>query len=271
MPTTIKINGAFDVKALRRSMELLTIAHPSLRTVVDFTRVQQRVVSEADAASCFELREVAAADMATAINIIEKDSIRAFDLAGLIVWRATLVSLQDGVEGASESGVKLLMLNQHHLGSDGGSRTVMRQQLLRTYRAVLLGLPNPLPTFPFTYPQWAQWQRISLEDHGGMEEQLEYWKTELADLQGLELPLDKTRPQVLSNRGAKLKLKIDPAKAAAFREQLKTIGSHLTPFTGCLALFMVMLSRYMGKDGFAVGVAMANRGHEGMKEMIGCK
>lgn len=102
-----------------------------------------------------------------------------------------------------------------------------------------------------------------------MEEQLEYWKAELSDLQGLALPLDRPRPQVLSNRGAKLTLIIDPTKAALFRETLKSISSNLSPFTGCLALFMVMLSRYMGKDGFAVGVAMANRGHEGMKAMIG--
>ena len=61
--------------------------------------------------------------------------------------------------GNGDGGLKLLLLNQHHLGSDGGSRTVMRQQLLRIYRAVYLGLEHiPVPRFPFTYPQWAQWQ-----------------------------------------------------------------------------------------------------------------
>ena len=151
MPTTIKIDGAFDPAALRKSMELLTIAHPSLRTVVDFQQMRQRVLPEAEAASCFELRELDADDMAAAIKIIEQDSIREFELAGPVVFRGTLVTLKDGGEGASATGVRLLLLNQHHLGSDGGSRTVMRQQLLRTYRAVLLGLPDmPLPKFSFT-------------------------------------------------------------------------------------------------------------------------
>ena len=103
---------------------------------------------------------------------------------------------------------RYLLLNLHHVASDGWSRTELRRQVLRAYRhahAAAAGAGDAAESAcgregevtALSYVDWTLWQRQWLERRGGLEAQLAYWRKELAELEGLELPLDHARSVTL--------------------------------------------------------------------------
>ena len=55
---------------------------------------------------------------------------------------------------------------------------------------------QPLPPLPLRYVDWAFWQRRALATTV-LDEQLAFWRRELASVPALELPTDRPRPPVL--------------------------------------------------------------------------
>lgn len=87
------------------------------------------------------------------------------------------------------------------------------------------------------------------------------------DLQVLDLPLDHTRPAVLSSRGARIPVQISSELTSQFTDLMAKANSNL--FVGLLSLYMSLLHLWGGGDHFAIGIAMANRQHEGLEHLVG--
>ena len=83
----------------------------------------------------------------------------------------------------------------------------------------------------------------------------------------LNLPTDKPRPAVLSARGARIPILIDSTLTAQFTRFVSEKGANL--YAGLIAVYMLLLHRIGGGDDFAIGIALANRHHEGMQNLIG--
>jgi len=80
-----------------------------------------------------------------------------------------------------------------------------------------------LPKLPVQYADFAAWQRDRLSQ-AVAEDQLSYWRRQLADVPPLELPTDHARPAVRTPAGA-LHAFLVPAEVAA---RLKELGRHRT-------------------------------------------
>ena len=106
--------------------------------------------------------------------------------------------LQVEVVHCEEDGKYYVLVNCHHLGSDGWSITEHRRQIANCYRSFLLGSGDGMPQLPVDFVDFTLFQRQVLDDVGAL--QMQYWKEELDDLPHLDLPLDKPRPSVLSDR-----------------------------------------------------------------------
>src|SRR5690606_17392098 len=88
--------------------------------------------------------------------------------------------------------------------SDGWSMGVLVREIAALYQAFAAGQPSPLPELPIQYADYAHWQREWLQGEV-LEKQLAYWRERLGDEPPvLELPTDRPRPAVRTNRGASL-------------------------------------------------------------------
>ena len=96
----------------------------------------------------------------------------------------------------------VLLLNTHHIISDGWSLGVLSQELASLYEAFAANRPSPLPELPIQYADYAVWQREFLAGEI-LDKQLAYWKQQLAGAPAsLDLPTDRPRPPMQTYRGA---------------------------------------------------------------------
>ncbi|WP_157499111.1 condensation domain-containing protein, partial [Lysobacter sp. Root604] len=142
LPMALRLTGSVDRDALRQALDGLVARHEGLRT---------RFVAE-DGVPCqlvmpagqgFALREEIAASQDAVEQAIADELATPFDLANgpMIRGRLLRVSEQEHV----------LVLNQHHIVSDGWSNAVMVRELAALYRAACLGEADGLAPLPIQY------------------------------------------------------------------------------------------------------------------------
>src|SRR5256885_13745674 len=134
------------------------------------------------------------------------------------------------------------------------------------YSALVAGRAAELPALALQYADYAVWQHQWLAGEV-LDEQLDYWRGKLANLSTLELPTDRTRPAVQSNRGARLESVLPQSLAEAVKALGHVAGT--TPFMTLLAAFQVLLHRYSGVEDIVVGTPIAGRRRAQLEGPIG--
>ncbi len=87
--------------------------------------------------------------------------------------------------------------NASHSVSDGWSMGIFWNELSAIWSAFAQGRPSPLPELPLQYADFALWQREWLQG-AVLDEQLSFWKKNLAGAPVTELPHDFARPAIQS-------------------------------------------------------------------------
>ncbi|MFD3658968.1 condensation domain-containing protein, partial [Streptomyces sp. NPDC058620] len=191
-------------------------------------------------------------------RLVATDALAAFDLATGPLVRAFLIRLADEEH--------VLALSMQHVVFDEWSGRILRRELAALYEAFRVGRPDPLPPLPVQYADFAVWQRTWL-DGEVLEQQLDYWRANLAGLPQLELPTDRPRPPVRSTEGAATRFTVSAETADALRAVAREGGA--TMFMTLLAAFDVLLSRYAGSEDVVVGTPVANRNRAETEDLIG--
>ncbi|RKH60621.1 condensation domain-containing protein, partial [Corallococcus aberystwythensis] len=262
MPTAVRLTGAVDTDALGRALALLVERHDTLRTT-------------------FQEREGGAVQLIASTGEVP---LEVMDLQGLPVTEREAEAQRRVVELAQQpfsleqgpllrtvlmllgNGEQVLLVDQHHIVSDGWSMGVLVHELAMLYRACLEGQPSPLKPLPIQYADWAAWQKDWLQG-AELERQLTYWKNRLNPHALLELPQDKPRPALMSSKGERQVMHLSPALTQA----LKALGQRegRTLFVTLLSAFNVLLSRYTGQDDIVVGTPIAGRPRAEVEGLIG--
>jgi non-ribosomal peptide synthetase component F len=230
----------------------------ALRTK-DGEPVQRIVASARCLLSVEDLRGVEAARRADELESRRQaHGAQPFDLGEPPLLRAALWQLGDEEQ--------VLQLVIHHIGSDGWSQGVLNRELGALYAAALDGRPAALPVLPLQYADYALWQRETLSGPA-LQTQLDYWRTQLADLSVLALPTDHARPAQPSYRGAVLRFEVDARLTSGLRALAREAGGTL--YMVLLAAFKVLLARTSGQDDIAVGTPVAGRGQVELEGLIG--
>jgi hypothetical protein len=262
IPWAIQLNGKLDVSALQQSLEAIVARHEVLRTCfieVDGEPVQVIRASIPFACTLLDLSAHPQENRESEIQrLLDAEASKAFDLKQAPLLRALLLKLS-GQE-------HILLVTLHHSVADGWSMRVFRQELANFYSAFSQDQASVLPELPIQYADYAVWQREWLQGEV-LERQLSYWKTQLADLNVLELPLDKPRPKQPSYRGARATIHL----SAALTRGLKALSQqqNVTLFMTLLAALKVLLHRYSGQDDIVVGTAIAGRNRQELENLIG--
>ncbi len=191
-----------------------------------------------------------------------------FDLA--VDWpvRTRLIEIGTG-SGTSEY---ILAVVLHHVASDGESLGPLVTDLTAAYLARAAGTEPSFEPLPVQYADYAIWQRRALGDVDDaasvMGAQLEYWSAHLAGMPDLlELPTDRPRPAVASQRGSRVSFTI-PADVTT---RIDTVADEfgVTPFMVLHAALAVLLADLSGTDDVAIGTPIAGRGAAVLDPLVG--
>ncbi|MCG8364971.1 MAG: condensation domain-containing protein, partial [Pseudanabaenales cyanobacterium] len=264
VPAAIHLSGCLHVAALEQAVTEIVRRHEILRTTfptVNGSPVQMIAADSSMAINILDLQALSAqARTAQAQQWVMEEARRPFDLARGPLFRVVLLRL------AADSHI--LLVNLHHIISDGWSRRVVFiQELATLYESFTQNKPSPLPELPIQYVDFAHWQRRRLTGEV-LETYLSYWRQELADpLPVLDLPTDRLRPPIQTFRGDHMCFTL----SADLTEKLKALSrqSGATLFMTLLAAFATLLSRYSGQEDISVGSAIANRSRNELEPMIG--
>ncbi|MHC0062934.1 amino acid adenylation domain-containing protein [Nostoc sp. UIC 10890] len=271
MSTALELEGKLNIEALRASFDYLVDRHAILRTYFPALEGEAQVVVQnledievlaMPAAGCAyaDLQSLNLQTQAETVQrLSDNHAQEPFDLNTGPLFKAKLLQL-----GEQKN---VLLINMHHIISDGWSMGVFKREWEQTYAALAAGNAPNLSPLPIQYSDYAAWQRNWLQGEI-LENQENYWKQQLGDAPRLlDLPTDHPRPAQQSYQGGREEYRL----SHEVTQRLKAISQQqgVTLFMTLLTAFSILLSRYSRQEDLCIGSAIANRTHSHTESLIG--
>ncbi|MGC4098053.1 MAG: amino acid adenylation domain-containing protein [Nitrospira sp.] len=259
----VRLRGPLNREATAQSLDEIVRRHEVLRTTFDEVGGELVQVIADDRPIDLPVvdysMEPPSWREASAVAAARADAHRPFDLRTGPLMRVRLLKL-----GPQDH---MLVLTLHHIVCDGWSSQILAREFVALYEAFDAGLPSPLPPLPIQYADYAVWQREWLQGPV-IEERLAYWKEKLKGrLPVLDLPTDRPRPAVQSDRGARFPFSLSRTLTDRLSALSRRQGATL--FMTLAAAFQVFLMRYSGMEDFCIGTPVANRPKRETESLIG--
>ncbi|TCP57969.1 amino acid adenylation domain-containing protein [Tumebacillus sp. BK434] len=263
MPAALRLCGPLQTAALGAALQEIVRRHETLRTTfrLQDDELMQMVKSEQE--HHLPLHDLTRLDEsereAQLIALVREAACLPFDLSAGPLFRTDLYQVQDEEH--------ILLLNLHHIISDGWSMGVLVRELSALYGAFVDGKPSPLEELPFQYADYAHFQRDWMQGEA-LDEMIQFWKNELGlEPPALQLPTDHPRPPGPSVSGETIAFALprelnEPLQALCQTEQA-------TPFMVLAAVFQTLLYRYTGQTDLRIGTPVAGRDAEEVEPLIG--
>lgn len=268
LPVVLRLRGTLDAEALGRAIGEIARRHDTLRTVFAVQDGQPvQVVTPFDETP-FAREPLPLTDLGrlpartreeTALAQAAEAAGRPFDLSRgpLFGGRLFRVTPTDHV----------LLLNQHHIISDGWSIGVLFRELGELYGAFAAGRPSPLDPLGLQYAGYAAAQRRRLAGEY-LAGELDHWAARLAGLPPvLDLPGDRPRPPVPTFRGGQVMVRLPPPLVEGLTGLCRR--ERVTSFMFFLAAYFALLGRYTGAGDLVVGCPIAGRTRTEVEGLIG--
>ncbi len=263
IPRPLRINGALDAEILSRTFNMILARHSVLRgsfELVNGEPVQVIAPHLEIELPLIDLQVLPPDEREAEISRLTiADADRAFDLTRAPLLRVSLLKL--------DQQEHVLLLNMHHIVSDGWSIGILVRELGAIYRAISSGAAVDLPPPPIQYADFARWQRGWLQGDV-LEKHLEYWKQQLSGAPAvLDLPAARPRPALQTMRGAHRTALLPRTLSDALSELSRSEG--VTLFMTLLAAFQTLLFRLSGQDDLVIGTPIAGRNRAELEGLIG--
>lgn len=258
-----RLTGEIDLKAFEQALHSLYERHEILRSrfvrqgdeaKVNIAPVPQKPLLFSD----ISLFASAEKDK-TITQMIDAQESKVFSLEQDELLVVQLLKL--------EANEYILLVNTHHIISDGVSQTIFIDEFSRLYDAYSRNTTASLSPVEVQYGDYAQWQRHRLKGDG-YAQQLEYWQQQLSELpQCHELPLDRPRPQSSDYSGNYhgQTLNSDTAKAL----EALCARHDVTLFMLLQSVFATMVYQASGQQDIALGTPVSCRNHPSLDSTLG--
>ncbi|THA82669.1 non-ribosomal peptide synthetase [Streptomyces sp. A0592] len=258
VPVATRIRGPLDVPALHAALQDIVDRHEVLRTVYTYQEGASEAVPRVVDGFRLPLPLTQLPDEESVRPFYDADAGAPFDLAGAVPLRARLGRL-----GAEDH---VLVLNLHHIVTDGWSMRILYTELERAY-AARTGTPaDANAPLALQYADFATWQRRRVSGDR-LESLTSFWQEELGGAAPVDLPTDRPRPPVFGHAGASRYIDLPPHLIARLREFGKSEGATL--YMTMLAGFAATLRRWTGQEDIVVGTSVSGRDHPAFSELIG--
>ena len=264
IPWATRLTGVLNVEALESALNGIVERHEILRTTYgsEGGRPFQVIVPELKLRlPVIDLSELPTAEREKeARRLAQKEASTPFDLAKDPMTRNLLLKMGDEDH--------ILVLNTHHIASDGWSTGILLRELAALYEAAVLAKPALLSELPIQYADYAVWQRNWLQGEV-LEEQLAYWKHQLRGAPPvLLLPTDRPRPPKPTFRGAMHRSLLPASLTEAIHVLSRQQGG--TAFMTMLAAFQTVILHYTKQPDIVLGTDLASRTTVQTEALIGC-
>ncbi|BAZ09546.1 amino acid adenylation domain-containing protein [Calothrix sp. NIES-4071] len=264
MSMALQLEGNLNIEALRASFAYLLRRHASLRTYFPVLEAEPQVVvhnlEDMSVLAITDLQELDSHTQAeTVLRLADSHAQEPIDLNTGPLFKAKLLQLKQQKY--------VLLINMHHIISDGWSMGVFKREWQQAYCAFAQGQAPNWEELPIQYSDYAAWQRSWLQGDI-LANQENYWFQQLSDSPPLlTLPTDHPRPALQSYLGARESYSL----SNELTQKLKIVSQKhgVTLFMTLLAAFNILLSRYSRQDDLCVGTAIANRTHSYTEGLIG--
>ncbi|MDX6695902.1 MAG: hypothetical protein QOF02_3505, partial [Blastocatellia bacterium] len=264
VPLAVRLTGRLNLHAFQQALTEVVRRHESLRTrfrLYTNEPVQEILPSpETWPLPLIDLSAISSDKReAQARRLIEAEARRPFDLAQGPVMRTHLLRLS--------TEQHIVLLNMHHIVSDGWSLQVLFQEVVNLYAAFSAGSQSPLAELAVQYADYAEWQRGWLSGEA-LDEQLNWWTEQLRDAPPvLELPTNYVRPRQPTFQGAIEEVGIREEVVRKLRDVSRREGATL--FMLLLAAWELLLWKYSGQEDVLIGTPVAGRQQLESEKLIG--
>ena len=252
-PVAWRLVGRLDLAVLEATLRELVRRHEGLRT--HFGQTEDGPVQLVGEPGEFritllDLSSLDRSDREAALEVqLAVLAEQPFDLGQGPLFRADTIKM-----GAEDH---VLLLNMHHIVSDGWSLGVLTAEISAVYGAFAVGLSSPLGNHELQYRDFAIWQRDWLKGEE-LERQLDYWRGQLQDAPAaLELPTDRPRPAEASFKAETLPVALTRTLTEALNTVARRNGATL--YMVLLAALHVVLGRWSGQKDLVLGTPIAGR------------
>ncbi|MGG1619646.1 condensation domain-containing protein, partial [Paenibacillus sp. NRS-1781] len=291
IPAVFQLSGPLNVKRVEDVFRQLVSRHAAFRTSFELVnnepvqRIQKTVPFEVEYAKVQAGRVVThtEADQQIHVQISDRDTVfeqqsvvseqlvsrevqdwvqrfvRPFDLQAAPLLRVSLLDL--GIQGGEQEQQHLIMLDMHHIISDGVSAGVLTKEFVRLYSGEVL------PPLRLQYKDYAVWQQGETRQDW-MKRQETFWLDNFrGELPVLDLPTDFTRPAVRSTAGDTVVFRLEREVSERLKELAAQTGSTL--YMVLLAAYTALLHHYTGQEDIIVGTPIAGRPYADLEPIIG--
>ena len=251
MPVVMELAGALEREKLETTFRHLILRHESLRTSVRLVEEEPvRVVRDhRDIEFCVEY------DDSSTFNI--HSFVRPFNLSQAPLLRVGLTRL--------EKEKHLLVVDMHHIISDGVSLAILIQE----FKTVYAHGGEELPGLRIQYKDYVEWQACD-QEQSVVKQQENYWLGEFGitgEIPVLNLPTDYTRPAIQGFEGRTLDFGIGGEDTRVLKKL--TLDEGVTMYMVFLSIYTIFLSKLSSQEDIIVGSPVAGRKHAGLKNIIG--
>ncbi|MGL5972536.1 MAG: amino acid adenylation domain-containing protein, partial [Oscillospiraceae bacterium] len=243
MPSVAEVYGEISLEKVQKSFDTIVSRHESFRTVFtyedgEYLQIIKQIKSFKVEYQKFEDKN---------IDEIIKAFIRPFDINYGPLVRISICEIKDK---------KYLLVDMHHIISDGMSMGIFMSEFSRLYRGETIG------QIDLQYKDYSEY--INKKD---LSKQEEYWLGELESTPVLEMPYDYARPIVKSQEGAV----IDGVISRGVTEKLNVLvqKTKATDYMVLLSTFMLLLKKYSGQDDICIGTPVSGRISQQLENVIG--
>ncbi|XXM72294.1 condensation domain-containing protein [Lysinibacillus sphaericus] len=248
IPAAFNVKGKINKQKLQKVIYELARRHESLRTSFKLIdgELKQRINDEVSI--------VLDTDTASINKLNEKiqEFVLPFDLEQAPLLRVKLLQMEEGED--------ILLLDIHHIISDGISMDVLIKDFMKLYKG------EHLAPLSIQYKDYAVWQRRELGTER-LAKQERYWVEKLDELPALDLPTDFTRPMSNKFLGDRYSLTIDNELFHKIKElALKT---NTSMFMVLFSAYSILLSKYTQQKDIIIGSTISGRVNDELEELIG--
>ncbi|OLP64678.1 Polyketide synthase PksJ [Bacillus pumilus] len=250
-----RIKGKLDISRLEWAFQQLIKRHESLRTSfvlengVPYQQIEEKV---SFAVTLFDVTNESTSSSEEKQKQVMDQFLTAFTLSEAPLMRVGVMKI------AEEEFV--LMLDMHHIISDGLSQDILVHDFMQLYDG------RTLEPLPLQYKDFSEWQNDMLGSDE-LNESSDYWKNRLRGAPALDLPTDYDRPKVRQFCGGHYTFRIEEAELNALKEVM--LKEDATLFMGLLSLYQILLHKLSGQSDITVGVPVAGRKQEELQQVIG--
>ncbi len=238
-----------DISKLEKCFNILIKRHDALRT--HFNLIDGKIVQIVDDNIDFNLKIEELSNENT--DKIYKDFVKPFDLSRAPLFRAKAVNLSNGQ--------MLLLLDMHHIISDGISLKIFMQELCSLYNE------ETLPSKNIDYTDFCIWEEEQFKTEE-FNKKKEFWVNKFKkEIPLLNMPTTYPRPSMQSFEGKDFRVNLSKEMFNKILSVAKTLN--ITPYMLMLSCYYILLYKYTAQDDIVVGSPIVGRELPELSNVLG--